>query len=87
MKNKNLLVLVWVILLSLFAESAAAFPKLQIQPIDLLGYVGKSLRISVTVPCGGEFVGLEQLHDYRSSRQTMRICEPSGLVARMPMIV
>lgn len=58
MKNKNFLVLVWVLLLSFYAESAAAFPKLQIQPIDLLGYVGKSLRISVTVPCGGEFYGL-----------------------------
>lgn len=58
MKNKSLLVLVWVLLLSFFAESAAAFPKLQIQPVDLLGYVGKSLRISVSVPCGGEFYGL-----------------------------
>ena len=38
MKNKNFLVLVWVLLLSFYAESAAAFPKLQIQPIDLLGY-------------------------------------------------
>jgi hypothetical protein len=58
MNSKNFLGLVWVLLLSFSAEAAAAFPKLQMQPIELVGYVGKAIRIAVTVPCGGEFYGI-----------------------------
>ncbi len=58
MNSKNFLGLVWVLLLSFSAESAAAFPKLQMQPIELVGYVGKAIRIAVTIPCGGEFYGI-----------------------------
>jgi len=58
MNSKNFLGLVWVLLLSFSAESAAALPKLKMQPIELIGYVGKAIRIAVTVPCGGEFYGI-----------------------------
>lgn len=58
MKNSCFLRLVWVLLLSLVAEAAAAFPKLQMQPVELIGYVGTSLRVAVPIPCGGEFYGI-----------------------------
>jgi hypothetical protein len=58
MKNFRFLRLVWVLLLSLFSVPAAALPKLQMQPVDLIGYVGTSLRVAVPIPCGGEFYGI-----------------------------
>jgi hypothetical protein len=58
MNSKTFLGLVWVLLLSFSAETAAAFPKLQMQPIELVGYIGKAIRVAVTIPCGGEFYGI-----------------------------
>lgn len=74
MKNTRFLRLVWVVLLflpALLADVAAAFPKLQMQPVELLGYAGKSLRVAVTVPCGGEFYGI--IASTNDKRKTMAL--------------
>lgn len=47
-----------LVLGSLAAGKALALPKLQIHPVELLGYVGKSVKLAVDLPCGGEYYGL-----------------------------
>lgn len=40
------------------ASTAQAFPRLQIHPVELVGYAGSALRLHVELPCGGSFYGL-----------------------------
>ncbi len=47
-----------LVLGSLAAGKALALPKLQIRPVELMGYVGKAVKLSVDLPCGGEYYGL-----------------------------
>ncbi len=47
-----------LVLGSLAAGKALALPKLQLRPVELMGYVGKSVKLSVDLPCGGEYYGL-----------------------------
>lgn len=47
-----------LVLGTLAAGKALALPKLQIRPVELMGYVGKSVKLSVDLPCGGEYYGL-----------------------------
>src|SRR5687768_10062005 len=39
-------------------SEASAFPKLQIHAVDLIGYEGTALRLSIELPCGSTFYGL-----------------------------
>lgn len=43
---------------ALQAGAAQAFPRLQLHPVELVGYKGNDLRLRVELPCGSTFYGL-----------------------------
>jgi hypothetical protein len=53
--------LAWVV-----APRAYSLPKLHIQPVELVGYAGEALRLSVELPCGSRFFGLVTKADQKS---------------------
>ncbi len=40
------------------AQAATPAPRLQLQAVELVGYVGDALKVAVELPCGSEFYGL-----------------------------
>jgi len=47
-----------VLVYALTSSNALSAPKLKIAPVELLGYVGKDLKISYELPCGASFYGV-----------------------------
>jgi len=64
---------------------AQAAPRLQLHTVELVGYVGKALKIAVEIPCGGEFYGLVAQSDDRGTlRLAAAVNQDSIVCTSMP---
>ncbi len=67
------------------AAPAMALPKLQIHPVELVGYVGQAVKLSVELPCGGEFYGLVASADKRGHlRVAAAVAQDSIVCTSLP---
>lgn len=69
-----------LVLGSLAAGKALALPKLQIHPVELMGYVGKSVKLSVELPCGGEYYGLVASADKKGHLKVAAAVQQDSIV-------